>query len=302
MEGRLVFLHISWNDKIKVDITNGGQMKFTGLWLSIILLIFTLPIFCTEARISEPVKASDDAIIKIETGIHGKPQYPSITKLNGVEYSQISDSFILYTTWHNFPGFGRVPSNGLIFMKNNRAIMIDTPVTEKDTHEIVSYLDREYHVKLSLVIVGHYHDDCLGGLRALHAMGITSIAGNLTRLKCREKGLPIPGISFARNLKFHFQGEIVNCRYFGGGHTADNIVVYFPESGILFGGCLIKSMDAKNMGNTAEAVMTEWSGTVAEISRELPDLRLVIPGHGASGGPELLEHTQNLVHEWKSSH
>jgi len=49
---------------------------------------------------------------------------------------QIKDSFYIHTSWFNFPGFGRYPSNGLIFIKNGKALLIDTPVSNDQTSQI----------------------------------------------------------------------------------------------------------------------------------------------------------------------
>ncbi len=37
------------------------------------------------------------------------------------------------------------------------------------------------------------------------------------------------------------------------GHTIDNLAAYLPKKQILFGGCVIKSEDAENLGYTQEA-------------------------------------------------
>lgn len=215
-----------------------------------------------------------------------------------VTLTRISDSFLIHTSRHEFKGFGKVDSNGLVFISKGHAIVVDTPVTENETGLILDYLRDEMGLKVSFVIPGHYHSDCLGGLGLAHRRGISSIGNVMTRIKCRELGLPIPEIGFSRRIEFDFHGSRVCCAFFGGGHTADNMVVWFPDSGVLFGGCLIKSLDARGMGNTAEAVMDQWKNTILKIKRELPGIRLVIPGHGQWGDSKLLDHTADLVDQW----
>jgi len=43
-----------------------------------------------------------------------------------------------------------------------------------------------------------------------------------------------------------------------------------------------------------DANAKEWSATVAKIKVEKPEVKIVIPGHGKTGGKELLDYTINL--------
>jgi arylsulfatase A-like enzyme len=44
-----------------------------------------------------------------------------------------------------------------------------------------------------------------------------------------------------------------------------------------------------------EADLEAWPRSLAALEQALPDARLVVPGHGAPGGPELLRHTHDLL-------
>lgn len=213
---------------------------------------------------------------------------------------EIEKNFYVHKTWYDFPDFGRFSSNGLLFIKNNKALLIDTPNTNEQTEELVNYLKDSLQVEIKKIIVGHSHSDCLGGLSFLHSIGVESICGDKTEVICKSKNLPLPQKTFSELLKFSFEGEKVICRYFGVGHTIDNIVVYFPEHQILFGGCLIKGFGSKGLGNIREAVISDWDNTVSELKNSFPKIKKVIPGHGKIGNNELLNHTISLVKKYKS--
>jgi len=200
-----------------------------------------------------------------------------------IELIKLGDNFYVHTSWFDFPGFGRYPSNGLIFVKNKKALLIDTPNTDEQTLVLYNFLRDRLNADITKIIVGHAHSDCMGGLSGLHQKGVESIACDKTIEVCRSHHLPVPKQSFAEELNLEFQGEQVVCRYFGPGHTVDNIVVYFPEAKILFGGCLIKSMDSGGLGNTREAILEQWDRTIINIKEAYPSITLVIPGHGAFG-------------------
>jgi len=212
---------------------------------------------------------------------------------------RIKNSFYIHTSWFNFPGFGRYPSNGLIFIKNGKALLIDTPVSNDQTNQLHNFLKESMKVEITKVIVGHYHDDCMGGLEYLQNQGIPSISCELTKIKCKELGLPIPSLTFTDKMIIDFEGQQVICQYFGGGHTADNIVVYFPKDHVLFGGCLIRSKKSNGLGNIKDAVIDQWDATIGRVENEYKDIDYIIPEHGHYGNQDLLRLTINLVEKHK---
>ena len=61
----------------------------------------------------------------------------------------------------------------------------------------------------------------------------------------------------------------------------------------MFGGCLIKELDA-NKGYLGDANVSEWSATVEKVKKEYPDVKIIVPGHGDYGDKKLLDYTINL--------
>lgn len=225
-------------------------------------------------------------------------QTKSQSKINvsdDIQLYPLHDSVYVHVTFDNSEEYGRFSSNGLIFIKNGEAILIDTPMDNAKTEAIHRFLKDSMNVEIKMLIIGHFHDDCLGGLEYIQAKGIESIANKLTIEKCQDLKLPIPSRSFKDSLVLNFNGEKLVCRYSGGGHTADNITVWFPDLQILFGGCLIRSMQSQNLGNIADAVVNDWADTVTKVLNNSKGVKTVIPGHGRWGGEELLHHTIELA-------
>jgi metallo-beta-lactamase class B len=224
----------------------------------------------------------------------------SISIDNDIQLIHLQDSIFVHVTWHQSGSFGRFPSNGLIVVKKGQALMIDTPMDNEKTERLTRYLEDSLSVNLTKLIVGHFHDDCMGGLEYLQSKGIESIANLMTVAKCKELGLPIPSIPFSDSLAFDFNGERIECQFFGAGHSFDNITVWIPGKGILFGGCLIRSLDSKGLGNLTDADVNDWDMTVKNVMRKYPEIQIVIPGHGSFGDIELLTHTIELVQKEKN--
>ena len=82
--------------------------------------------------------------------------------------------------------------------------------------------------------------------------------------------------------------------YPGPSHSKDNLIVYFPDKRLLFGGCAVKSIQSKNLGFTGDAIMSEWPKSLAKVLNKYNDALLVVPGHGEVGGLEIIRHTLAL--------
>ncbi len=212
-----------------------------------------------------------------------------------IQLVHLQDSVFLHITFDEDENFGRFSSNGLIIIRNGHALIIDTPMDNEKTEKLATYIHDSFSAKMEKLISGHYHNDCLGGLAYLQSIGVESIANSMTVGKCKELGLPVPSTAFTDSLSFDFYGEQIECRYFGAGHSFDNITVWLPHKKILFGGCLVKSANSRNLGNLSDAVVEDWDSTVQQVKARYPGVTIVVPGHGPLGGSELLSHTIDLV-------
>lgn len=208
-----------------------------------------------------------------------------ITKLNEHSY--------IHTSYLNTKSFGKVPCNGMIIIDNAEALIFDTPTNDSISGLLINWVQKNLKCEVKGVVATHFHGDCLGGLNEFHKRKISSYASNATIRLAKNKNYTIPQNGFDTQHKLKVGNRKVLNTFYGEGHTSDNIVSYFPDEKVLFGGCLIKSKGAKK-GNLEDANIKEWSTTVAKIKEKYPDVEIVIPGHGAYGGQELLAYTISL--------
>lgn len=212
-----------------------------------------------------------------------------------LEMIRISQNAYIHISYSNLPGYGRVPANGLVYTDKHSAFLFDTPWNESLTEELVTYMEERMGLKLKGFVPNHWHEDCMGGLGYLKSRNIRSYANELTFTLAREKGLPVPDRGFRDSLTLKIGGKYIHCYFPGAAHSTDNIVVWIPSEKILFPGCIIKSIDSRNLGNTSDGDLSEYPKTVEWIIRKFDDAVTVVPGHGSYGGPELLAHTLSLA-------
>ena len=205
----------------------------------------------------------------------------------------------MHISWYDSPQFGRFSSNGMILVNGNEAWLFDTPVTDSLTGALISWLTYTMRLNIRGFTPNHWHNDCMGGLAYIKNVRIPSLANQLTINIARAKNLPVPDKGFNDSIHVQLGNINIFCYYPGPAHSTDNIAVWIPSEKVLFAGCMVKSMDAKNLGNTADGDLISYPSTLNQLLARFPDAQFVIPGHGASGGLELVRHTLDLANKTK---
>lgn len=216
-----------------------------------------------------------------------------VYKSKNLIITQVAEHSFVHTSFKQTDDFGNVPCNGLIVTNYNEAIVLDTPTNNENSEELIQWITEKHHSKIIAVVPTHFHDDCLGGLKAFHDHAIPSYGSLKTIALAKEYQLVAPKNGFKDALVLKVGEEKVDVRFFGEGHTKDNVVGYFPSEKILFGGCLIKAIDATK-GYVGDANVAAWSHTVERVKKEYPNAKIIIPGHGPFGDTRLLDYTITL--------
>jgi metallo-beta-lactamase class B len=223
----------------------------------------------------------------------------------------------VYVITHSFPWAG---NSMVVEMTDLTLVLVDTPYTPEATQAVLDWVQDQLGRREIVAINTGFHYDNLGGNSYLIEAGIPVYGADLTAELLEERGeqmraqtldwleepkyaryyqahetLPyVPPdhlFPIAEGLELQFGTEVVQAYYPGPSHAPDNVVVYFPERKILFGGCMIIGWDG--VGNTTDADLEAWPDSVRKLSRF--DFDVLVPGHGERLDPGLLEHTLNLL-------
>ena len=198
--------------------------------------------------------------------------------------------------WIHVSKDGRgIPANGMIVRTPRGLLLVDTGWTEGQTDRLVAWGERALGAFFVEAIVTHSHGDRTGGVPALTRRGIPVRALDLTIEKLRGDVERVPKVLLTAAAPTHADPLGFEAFFPGAGHAADNIVVWFPGARILFGGCLVRSEGAKDLGHVADADLDSWPRAVQAVLDRYPGAALVIPGHGAVGGRAALTHTLDLL-------
>ena len=216
-----------------------------------------------------------------------------VYKSNVLIVTQIAKNSFVHTSYKQTNDFGYVPCNGLIVRNSNETIVFDTPTNDTGSAELIKWVRETLHCKINAVIPTHFHDDCLGGLQAFDDNNIPSYANSKTVEYAKENKMAVPKNSFNDSLLLNLGDAYVTAKFFGEGHTRDNVVGFFPEENVLFGGCLVKTLDASK-GYLGDANVAAWSATVEKVKKAYTQVKFVVPGHGPYGDQKLLDYTIQL--------
>lgn len=227
----------------------------------------------------------------------------------------------VWVVTHSFPW----DSNSLILKaSDNEVVLIDTPYTDDATESILQFVEKELNPDKITVILTGFHIDNLGGTGCLLRHKIPVYGSDLTCRLIDERSektqqqvmswLKSPEQDKFRQaysiMKFEKPDHIFPIRqglflkkgdlsfdvYFPGeSHSPDNLVVYIKELNLLFGGCMIKSLESRNLGFTGDANMREWPISVKKVQEKYANATLVIPHHGLWGDISLIQHTIDLL-------
>jgi glyoxylase-like metal-dependent hydrolase (beta-lactamase superfamily II) len=240
-----------------------------------------------------------------------------------LKIAKLSDQ--VWVVIHSFPW----ESNSLIVNASDKElVLIDTPYTNEATEKMLEFIESEIKPKRITAVLTGFHIDNLGGTGCLLQHQIPVYGSDLTCRLIDERSaatqqqilswlqkpeqekyrkvyaemkfskpdhvFPIEKGLFLKKGKLSFEV------YFPGeSHSPDNLTVYIRELNLLFGGCMIKSLESPNLGFTGDANMNEWPVSVRKVQAKYTEAKWVVPHHGKWDDISLLQHTIDLFQSQK---
>lgn len=221
--------------------------------------------------------------------------YKTIKVSKDIELIKISDHAYIHVSYLDMPKYGRISANGLIFINGYEAFLFNSPWTDSLTNDLYVWITDSMKLKIVGFVPTHWHADCMGGLAFLQKQKIESYANQMTIDIAKTKKLPVPVKGFKDSLILQLGNKLIYCYYLGPAHSTDNIVIWIPSEQILFAGCMVKSIDAKDLGNTTDGDLISYPVTIDKLLEKFPFAQIVIPGHGQAGGIDLIKHTKEMT-------
>lgn len=201
----------------------------------------------------------------------------------------------------------------LVEMGPEDLVLVDALYTPAAMKELLAWIDKKLPKRRLLAINTHFHSDRTGGNAALKERKVPLYASDATVKLMKSRGravmegvsraiadeetraaflsapiVPADGVfALKSGLKLTLGGQSMEVSFPGPGHSPENLVVWFPERKLLFGGCLV--LASPRVGNVSDADVKQWAVSASALLKY--DAARVVTGHGYATDPSLVSQT-----------
>ncbi|WP_113636156.1 BlaB/IND/MUS family subclass B1 metallo-beta-lactamase [Nubsella zeaxanthinifaciens] len=215
-----------------------------------------------------------------------------------LKIAHLTDNFYIYTTYGNYENT-KVPANGMYLVTSEGVILFDTPWDTTQFQPLLDSIQFKHHKTVNICIATHWHDDRTAGLEYYRQKGIKTYTTKLTDELSKKNNNKRAENIINKDTTFHVGNYSFETYYPGPGHTIDNIVIGFNKEKILYGGCLIKGVDAKNLGFLGDADTKAYYNTLKNVEKKYPAPKYIIVSHSDWDNVNSLKHSINLAKKLK---
>jgi metallo-beta-lactamase class B len=219
-------------------------------------------------------------------------------EIGKLEISHLTGDFFIYTTFKNLNG-KPFPSNSMYLVTDKGVVLFDTPWDSTQFEPLLDSISIKHHKKVILCIATHFHSDRTAGLAFLKNHAVKTYSSKLTYELCSKYKEKQAEYYFTKDTLFSVGSHRFLAYFPGEGHTKDNIVIWFDQEKILYGGCLVKSSEADGLGYVADANVNAWAATIRRLMSKFANPNFIIPGHQNWQSKNSLVHTLDLINQYQ---
>jgi cyclase len=191
--------------------------------------------------------------------------------------------------------------NVSVYVTGEGVILVDD-MFDRNHADILAQVASITDQPVRYVLNTHQHDDHAGGdlkmMSIADVIAHANVRANLSDIQqpyyedTPGTAIGLPGITFSDELSVYLGGVEVRASHFGRGHTSGDVIIHFPELGVIHTGDLFLSLPGPEQGSEDRprgvniyvdyaqgGSFLEWTETL-DAALEL-DFDTVIPGHGA---------------------
>jgi metallo-beta-lactamase class B len=223
-----------------------------------------------------------------------------LTELSGqigsvkLKISHLTGDFYIYTTYKDLSG-NRYPSNSMYLVTTKGVVLFDTPWDSSQFQPLLDSIMIRHNKMVVLCLSTHYHNDRTAGLEFFSTKTIRTYSSKQTWDLCKKFNEKQSQYYFLNDTTFTVGNHRFETYYPGEGHTRDNIVIWFDNDKILYGGCFVKSTESNELGNIVDANIVQWGHSVENVIKKYPAPKYIIPGHMGWHNNTSLQHTLRLL-------
>lgn len=217
---------------------------------------------------------------------------------SSLKISYLADDFYIFTTYSYYKG-NQIPANGMYLLTNSGAVIVDSPWDTTQFQPLLDSIRIRHNRSVVLCIATHFHEDRTGGLEYYRRQGIKTYTTKQTDELSKKRGMKRAEFLIDKDTTFIVGQYSFQTFYPGQGHAPDNIVIWFEKEKILYGGCLVKSVEDNHLGNLSDASIKDYASTIKNVQKKCQRPKYLIVGHNDWTNTESLKHTLSMAEQLK---
>lgn len=217
-----------------------------------------------------------------------------------LKITHLTGDFYIYTTYSTWQGY-RIPAHGMYLITGEGVVLFDTPWDTTQFQPLLDSIKFKHNQQVAMCIATHWHEDRTAGLEYYRQLGIKTYTTHLTDLWSEKNNKKRAEHLILSDTVFNVGTYSFETYYPGEGHTADNIIIWFGKEKILYGGCLIKGADTRDLGYLGDANVQEYENTLKRVQEKCPDPNYIIVSHSDWNNTNSLKHSIRLARKLKRS-
>ena len=186
--------------------------------------------------------------------------------------------------YFRFGDIARGQANGGFIVCDDHVVAIEAPNAEA-ANEMFAEVKKITDKPIRKLIITHGHWDHDGGVNVFLEKGVEVFVEESVRAKYVEQKKPgkITGV-VAPGMDLTDGGRTISIAGMGTCHSPGDLFVGIQKDGVLFTGDTVVSTQACWLGDCS---LQNWIDSMNMLS-DVKDIKVVCPGHGPAGGPELM--------------
>ena len=222
------------------------------------------------------------------------------TNNDNLKISHLKGDFYIFETYNYYKG-SRIGANAMYLVTDSGVVMFDTPWDSTQFQPLLDSIKAKHNKNVVLCFATHFHEDRTGGLEYYRQKNIKTYTTFFTDSMSKKKGMKRAEFLMKNDTVFNIANYSFQTFYPGKGHAPDNIVIWFEKEKILHGGCLIKSVDDKTLGNLSDASIPDYATTIKNVQQKCKGFKYIITGHNDYKSKKSLKHTLKMAEKLKDS-
>ncbi len=213
-----------------------------------------------------------------------------------LKITHLTGDFYIYTTYNIYQE-SKVPANGMYLVTDYGVVMFDTPWDTTQFQPLLDSIKLKHDKSVVMCFATHWHSDKTAGLGYYRQQGIKTYTTVLTDELSKKNNKNRAEFLMIDDTVFNIGQYSFETYYPGQGHTTDNIVIWFKKEKILYGGCLIKGADNKDLGYLGDGNVKEYASTLKNVRKKCRKPEFIVVAHSDWENTNSLKHSIMIAKE-----